>query len=344
MKIEVESIQIETAHPFRIARGTRKVYEVFIVSLTHEGHTGLGEAAPQPFYGESPMTVRAAVNGIGRMLDADPEDVRARLARPDSDLGRLLAPHASVRAALDMALWDLRGQRENVPVWKLIGADPEDAPLTSFTIGFDTPDVVDAKVDAAAPYKILKVKVGIPGDMEILERVQKRSGKLVRVDANEGWDLDTAVERTTELHRHRVEFCEQPLPHANEDDLRELKRVSPLPVILDESIVGPAEVARCHDQGHGINIKLMKCGGITPALEMVRIARERGLSIMIGCMIETSLGITAAAHVSPLCNYADLDGNLLLKEDPFAGVTVREGRLVLPERPGLGVTRRATPE
>jgi L-alanine-DL-glutamate epimerase-like enolase superfamily enzyme len=227
-------------------------------------------------------------------------------------------------------------------VWRLIGADANEAPATSFTIGIDLPEVIDEKVDAAAPYTILKVKVGIPGDMEILDRVIARSGKTVRVDANEGWDLETAVEKTLELYRRKVELCEQPLPHDAEEDLRELKRLCPIPVILDESIVGVKEVDARHDQGHGINIKLMKCGGITPALEMIERARAHGLRVMIGCMLETSLGVTAAAHLSPLCDYADLDGNLLLRDDPFEGVRVVAGRLVLPETPGLGVRRRAT--
>jgi L-alanine-DL-glutamate epimerase-like enolase superfamily enzyme len=340
MKLEIEPVRVETAHPFRIARGTKREIEVFVVSLTAEGVTGIGEAAPQAFYGESPMTVRAAVNAIGRLLDGEPEDVRRRLNETGADLFQALAAHASVRAALDMALWDLRGRREGAPVWKLLGADPARAPVTSFTIGFDRPEVVDAKVDAAAPYRVLKVKVGLPGDLEILDRVLARSGKPVRVDANEGWDLETAMEKTVDLFRRRVEFCEQPLPHGDAAGLRQLKRVSPLPIILDESIVNPADVAACHDQGHGINIKLMKCGGLTRALELVAAARARGLTVMIGCMLETSLGVTAAAHLSPLCDYADLDGHLLLKDDPFEGVRVVEGRLELPRTPGLGVRRR----
>lgn len=339
MKLKIEPIHIETAHPFQIARGTRKQYEVFVVTLEADGLTGLGEAAPQPFYGESPMSVRAAVQSIGRRLDVEPERARANLNTPGAELFEMLRPHAAVRAALDMALWDLRGRREGKPVWQLIGADAAKAPLTSFTIGFDQPDVVDAKVDAAAPYQILKVKVGIPGDLEILDRIIARSGKTVRADANEGWDLETALEKTRELYRRHVEFCEQPLPHGDEDDLRQLKRVSPLPIILDESIVDPDDVVSRHDQGHGINIKLMKCGGITRALQLVEAARAKEMSVMIGCMIETSLGITAAAHVSPLCDYADLDGNLLLASDPFRGVLVMDGKLVLPKEPGLGVRR-----
>ncbi|MCI0452881.1 MAG: dipeptide epimerase [Candidatus Latescibacteria bacterium] len=339
MKLSIEPIHIETAHPFQIARGTRKDYEVFVVTLESDGLTGMGEAAPQPFYGESPMSVRGAIQSIGRLLDVEPETARANLNTAGSPLFEMLRPHASVRAALDMALWDLRGRREGVPVWKLCGADAARAPLTSFTIGFDQPAVIDAKVDAAAPYRILKVKVGLPGDLEILDRVLARSGKTVRVDANEGWDLETAMEKTRDLFRRHVEFCEQPLPHGDEEGLRQLKRLSPLPIVLDESIVDPEDVAGRHDQGHGINIKLMKCGGITRALALIEAARAHDMSVMIGCMIETSLGITAAAHVSPLCDFADLDGNLLLASDPFAGVRVVDGRLVLSDEPGLGVRR-----
>ncbi len=339
MKLSIEPIRIETAHPFQIARGTRKEYEVFVVTLESDGLAGIGEAAPQPFYGETPMSVRGAIQSIGRLLDVDPEVARANLNTEGRDLFEMLRPHASVRAALDTALWDLRGRREGQPVWKLVGADAAKAPLTSFTIGFDAPEVIDAKVDAAKPYRVLKVKVGLPGDLEILDRVIARSKKTVRVDANEGWDLETAIEKTRELYRRHVEFCEQPLPHDDEDGLRQLKRVSPLPIVLDESIVDPGDVAARHDQGHGINIKLMKCGGITRALALVEAARAYDMSVMIGCMIETSIGITAAAHVSPLCDYADLDGNLLLASDPFAGVRVEGGRLVLPTEPGLGVRR-----
>lgn len=340
MKLEIEPIRVETTHPFRIARETKHTRDIFVVSIESDGVRGIGEAAPQAFYGEDAMTVRSAVNAIGRLLDGDPLDVQRRLHDENAQLHQRLRPHASVRAALDMALWDWRGRRENRPVYELIGADPARAPLTSFTIGFDRPEVIDAKVDAAAPYKVLKVKVGLPGDLEIVDRVIARSGKTVRADANEGWDTDTAIEKTNELFRRGVEFCEQPLPHQDADGLRELKRVSPLPIVLDESIVGAADVAACRDQGHGINIKLMKCGGITPALRMIETARSLGLRVMIGCMLETSLGVTAAAHLSPLADWADLDGNLLLADDPFAGVTVLDGRLVLPREPGLGVRRR----
>lgn len=340
MKLDVESFRLATSHPFQIARGTRDTFELFAVALTHDGLTGLGESSPVAYYGETPLSVRGAVNALGGLLSGEPEEVRSRLHTPGSDLDRALAAHASVRAALDIALWDLRGKREGLPLYRLVGADPARTPYTSFTIGFDTAEVVDRKVDLAAPYRILKLKVGIPGDMEMLDRVIARSGKTVRVDANEGWDVDTALERAGELAARGVEFVEQPVPHGDEDGLRRLRRESPIPVILDESVRIPADVHRCRDQGHGINIKLMKCGGITPALEMISAARSYGLRVMLGCMVETSIGVTAAAHLSPLVDYADLDGNLLLAEDPFDGVGVHDGRLVLPDGPGLGVTRQ----
>lgn len=340
MKLDVEPLHLETAWPFTIARGTRTGYDVFIVRLTCEGRTGVGEAAPQPFYGEDALSVREAVQAIGGLLDDDPEAVRAALHDPATPLGAALERHASVRAALDMALWDLRGQREGMPVWALLGGRVEDAPVTSYTIGFDRPEVIDRKVDAARSFPVLKVKVGLPGDLALLDRVIARSGKRVRVDANAGWDLETAVDRLQELARRGVELCEQPLPPEREDDLAELRRTSSLPIVLDESIVRPGDPTRCRDQGHGINIKLMKCGGITPALALVEEARRLGLRVMLGCMIETSVGITAASHLSPLVDWADLDGNLLLREDPWEGVRVEDGRLVLPTGPGLGVRPR----
>lgn len=342
MKLEIEPLRIATEFPFRIARGTRQDYEVFIFRVTHEGVTGWGEASPQPYYGEDALTVRTAVGTLGGLPDGDPDDVRAALHDPSTSAGAALADHPSVRAALDMALWDLRGKLEGKPCYELFGADPSDAPLTSFTIGFDLPEVIDRKVDRASDFKILKVKVGLPGDMEILDRVLERSGKKVRVDANQGWDVEMAIEKTRELYARGVEFCEQPINHTDEEGLRTLKRLSPIPIMLDESIVAPGDAARKFDQGHGINIKLMKCGGITPALRLIDEARNQGMSVMLGCMIETSLAVTAAAHLSPLADYADLDAGLLLREDPFEGVRFVDGRLVLPEAPGLGVTRRVS--
>jgi L-alanine-DL-glutamate epimerase-like enolase superfamily enzyme len=342
MKLEVEHLILTSSHPFKIARSTRDRFDSFVFNLTYEGLLGLGEASPQTYYGESVESVPEAVKFISNRLDGDPDTLLASLNENGGELREALAEHASVRAALDMALWDLKGKIEDKPCYEMFGAEPSNTPLTSFTIGFDTPEVIDRKVDAAQPYKILKVKVGLPGDMEILDRVIARSGKKIRVDANEGWDLEMAIEKTRDLFDRGVEFCEQPISHKDEAGLRELKLLSPLEIILDESIITPGDVEAKSDQGHGINIKLMKCGGISPALDLIAEARRYDLKVMLGCMVETSIAVTAAAQLSPLVDYADLDGNVLLAEDPYEGVKIADGKLVLPEKPGLGVTRRSS--
>jgi L-alanine-DL-glutamate epimerase-like enolase superfamily enzyme len=339
MKIEVERIKLTPHHPFRISRETQSEREVVILQLTWEGITGWGEASPSPYYGENVENALSALEGVRKRLDGDPDDLRKRIA--SGDLRDALDRYASLRAALDIAIWDITGKQENKPLFEVLGLDPSRTPATSFTIGIDAPETVDLKVDEAAPYRILKMKMGLPGDMALLDRVIARSGKTIRVDANEGWDVETAIQMCGELKNKGIELVEQPIHHEREEDLRTLRRLSPIPVILDESVRTFRDVARCRDQGHGINIKLMKCGGITPALAMIEEAGRLGFKVMLGCMIETSIAITAAAHLSPLADYADLDGNLLVTNDPFAGVTVQNGKLVLPVGPGLGVTRRA---
>jgi L-alanine-DL-glutamate epimerase-like enolase superfamily enzyme len=240
-----------------------------------------------------------------------------------------------------MALYDLAGQRLGVPVYGLLGLDPRDTPLTSFTIGLDTPEVVERKVREASDYPILKVKMGTAEDRQVLEVVRATSGARLRVDANEGWTPDDALERLEWLARMGVELVEQPLPAAMLEETRELRKRSPIPFFADESVHRAADIPALAGAFDGINIKLMKCGGLSEALRMIGTARAHGMKVMLGCMIESSLGITAAAHLSPLADTADLDGNLLLESDPFLGATVKAGRLVLPEAPGLGVTARA---
>ncbi|MDH3215517.1 MAG: dipeptide epimerase [Candidatus Krumholzibacteria bacterium] len=338
MKLEVQPFELRTRHPFRISRGVQTTLEVFIFRLEYEGLVGWGESSPPNYYGEDSATVDTAIKRVAGKLDGDPETLRTRLA--SGDLRELLAEDASVRAALDVALWDISGKAQDKPIYELLGLDAAKTPATSFSIGIDTPQVVDAKVDEASAFRILKMKMGLPGDLALLDRVIARSGKTVRVDANEGWDVETALQMSSELNDKGVEFIEQPIHHDREDDLRTLKRLSPLPIILDESIINPKDVAKRRDQGHGINIKLMKCGGITPALSLIEEASRADLKVMLGCMLETSIAITAAAHLSPLVDYADLDGNLLIANDPYSGVTVANGKLVLPDRPGLGVVKR----
>ncbi|MBI4720140.1 MAG: dipeptide epimerase [Chitinivibrionia bacterium] len=338
MKLDMELLTLETRHTFTISRGARKKYRNFIFRLTWEGFTGIGECAPQVYYGEDEASVLEAVRRVEGKLDGDPETLKDRLFA--GDLKALLERDNSVRAGLDMALWDIIGRREHKPCHALFSLDPRKTPYTSYTIGFDSPEVVRMKLTEAQPYRILKIKMGLPGDLEILDEIRKQTDKTIRVDANEGWNLATALRLAEELERKGIEFIEQPISHFRKEELKALKRSSGIPIILDESIVHPGDVDDCRDQGHGINIKLMKCGGITPAREMIGRAKRHGLKVMLGCMIETSVGITAAAHLSPDADYADLDGNLLLSRDPFIGVRVDDGKLVLPGGSGLGVTPR----
>ena len=338
MKIDVEHIKLRPHHPFRISRETQRERDVIIVEATWEGITGYGEASPSPYYGEDAESVLSAVEKARKRFQGDPERLRERIAA--GDLRKQLDRHASLRAAIDTALWDIVGKREKKPVYELLGLDPTRTPATSFTIGIDAPDTVDVKVDEAAPYRILKMKMGLPGDMALLDRVLARSGKTIRVDANEGWDIETALQMCGELEKKGIEFIEQPIHHENQEDLRTLKRLSPIPIILDESVRTLDDVVRCRDQGHGINIKLMKCGGITPALSMIDEARRANLKVMLGCMIETSLGTTAAAHLAALADWLDLDAPLLISNDPFDGVRFGpSGQVSLPDRPGIGAVR-----
>jgi L-alanine-DL-glutamate epimerase-like enolase superfamily enzyme len=222
----------------------------------------------------------------------------------------------------------------------MLGLDPTRTPRTSFTIGLDTPEVVARKVREASAYPILKVKMGAADDRAVLSAVRDATDRPIRVDANEGWTPADARERLDWLAGLGVELVEQPLPADQVEETRALRKTSVLPFYADESVHVAEDIPRLAGAFDGINIKLMKCGGIAEALRMIAVARAHGMKVMLGCMIESSLAITAAAHLSPLVDTADLDGNLLLERDPFAGATVTNGRLVLPEEPGLGVTPR----
>jgi L-alanine-DL-glutamate epimerase-like enolase superfamily enzyme len=327
-------LDLRLRHTFRIARGASDTRRNLLVEVEEDGLMGRGEAAPIRRYGEDHDSAAAAVEAMAPRL-SDPRLFAVAAARA------AVPGQSSAEAAVDMALYDLAAQRMGVPVHALLGLDPRDTPLTSFTIGLDTPEVVERKVKEAADYPILKVKMGTAEDRQVLEVVRAASNARLRVDANEGWTPDDALERLEWLHRLGVELVEQPLPAAMLEETRALRKRSPIPFFADESVHRAADIPALAGAFDGVNIKLMKCGGLSEALRMIATARAHGLKVMLGCMIESSLGITAAAHLSPLVDTADLDGNLLLESDPFAGATVKAGRLVLPEAPGLGVTARA---
>lgn len=332
--LRTRDLDLALRHTFRIARGASDLRHNLLVELEHGGHTGLGEAAPIKRYGEDRESARAAV-----------EQMAGRLGEPrrfaHAAAQAAVPGQRSAQAAVDMALHDLAGKRLGVPLYELLGLDPRAMPVTSFTIGMDTPEVVARKVREAGDYEVLKIKLGSDDDREMLAAVRDTTDRPLRVDANEGWTFATALERLPWLARLGVEFVEQPLPADRLEETRELRRRSPLPFFADESVHTAADVPRLVGAFDGINVKLMKCGGLGEALRMIAVARAHGLRIMLGCMIESSLGITAAAQLGPLVDAADLDGNLLVANDPFEGVELARGRLVLPDAPGLGVTPRA---
>jgi len=327
-------LDLRLRHTFRTARGASDVRENLLVEAEHDGLVGRGEAAPIVRYHEDRASAARAVETMaGRLGDPRAFSQAAGAAA--------VAGQSSAEAAVDMALHDLAGLRLRAPLHEVLGIDPRRAPETSFTIGLDAPEAVIRKVKEAAAYPVLKVKMGSDGDREVLTAVRDTTRQRIRVDANEGWTPDAALERLEWLAKIGVELVEQPLPADRIEETRALRRRSPIPFYADESVHRAADIPRLAGAFDGINIKLMKCGGLAEALRMIAVARAHGMKIMLGCMIESSLAITAAAHISPLVDTADLDGNLLVANDPFEGATVVEGRLVLPDRPGLGVVDRA---
>lgn len=319
---------------FRTAKAIRTRKEALLVKIAHDGVTGWGEAAPTETYQQDVDSCEAALLRAAPLLGDDPwlvEDISARL------LNELGGQCAAV-AAIDAAIHDWMGRRLNVPVFRLLGLDPRRIPLTSFTIGIAEPAEIEQSVQDAAEYPILKVKLGSAQDLPTLTLIRRLAPqKRLRVDANAAWTAPQALELLPMLADLGVEFVEQPLPAGDLDGLKRLTDARICPIFADESCVHPADVLPLRGRVDGINIKLCKCGGIRPALTMIRLARASGLKILLGCMIESSLGIAATAHLAPLADELDLDGHLLISNDPFRGVDGRGGRFALPEGPGLGV-------
>ncbi|HXE84422.1 MAG TPA: dipeptide epimerase [Gemmatimonadales bacterium] len=340
LKLLVEQVSITTRHPFVIARGSTNGYKRAWVRLVDgEGLEGWGEADPSSFYGETLETVLAAFERLKSHLPSDPFELEAAEARWEQVVPR----NGAARAALSAALHDLVGKKLGQPLWRIWGLDPKRAPLSSFTIGLDTNEKIVAKVNEAQEYPILKVKLGTDRDEEILETIRGATDKPIRVDANAGWDVARAKQMIPVLKLYGVEFLEQPLVPDDLEGLLEVRRVAAdheLPVVVDESCIVAADIPRLVGRVDGINIKLAKCGSLREALRMIAAARAHGMLVMVGCMIETSLGITAAAHFTPLVDAADLDGAALTVDDPFTGATIAQGQIRLPTEPGLGVKRR----
>jgi L-alanine-DL-glutamate epimerase-like enolase superfamily enzyme len=310
------------------------------VTLTDDdGATGWGEAAPNRFYGETPETVIAALARYETLLaSADAWSIEAI----EAGLPAVLRGNAAARSAVSAALHDLAAKRLGVPLYRLWGLDPARAPRSSFTIGIvDDEAELRRRIAEAAAYPVLKVKLGSPRDEWVMRVVRDAApDKTLRVDANAAWTPKHAVRMCAALEELGVEFVEQPVAAHDLDGLRLVRERSRLPVIADESCLVASDVARLAGAVDGVNLKLAKCGGLREAHRIVAAARAHGLLVMAGCMVETSLGITAAAQLAPLLDYADLDGAALLAHDPMDGATIAGGEIRLPERAGLGVVRR----
>jgi L-alanine-DL-glutamate epimerase-like enolase superfamily enzyme len=335
--MEAEYLELRTRHPFIIARGGRSDYRTIWVRLRDgDGHEGWGEAAPSSFYGETAETVLTALNVYVAGMPADPFDIEETERR----WATMLRINASARAALSAALHDLVGKRLGLPVYRLWGLDPSKAPKSTFTIGLDTPERIRLKVGEAAEYPILKVKLGTDRDVEILRAIRSATDKEIRVDANCGWTVKQAIAMLPVLQEFGVTVLEQPLPPDQISGLAEITRRATIPVVADESCRTVEDIPPLVGAVDGINIKLAKCGSLREALRMIAVARAHGMMVMVGCMIESSLGITAAAHFTPLVDIVDLDGAALLATDPFVGARIDGGQVVLPDGPGLGVRAR----
>jgi len=329
-------IQLTPRHIFRTARSAVATSESVIVTLADGSLTGVGEAAPSRFYGETTETV---IKYIERMRPA------VESAANESELMAELVSRGgrrdpAARASLEIAAHDMMGKRCGVPLYSHFGLDRDATPATTMSIGLDEPKVMLEKALEAEGFPLLKIKLDRESDLSIVERIKESTGARVTVDANCAWTRDEAVEKLAELARIGIEFAEQPVAADDVEGLSYVRDRTSVPIFADESCPTSEDVPLVADAVDGIVIKLMKCGGLIEAVKMARMAKERGLRTLIGCMMETSLSLTAAAHVSPLCDYADLDSGLLLVRDPYVGMTIERGRMILPDKPGLGVEPR----
>jgi L-alanine-DL-glutamate epimerase-like enolase superfamily enzyme len=323
--LAVESLDLPLKHAFAIARSSETVAHSVVVRARWNALEGLGETAPSSRYGESVDTVAAALRAHD--LGDDPYALETVLDG---------LPPAAL-CAVDIALHDLIGKDLDRPLWRLLGLDPARTPRTSFTIGIAPLDETLAKVREVGTHPIVKVKLGAGHEVETVEAIRSIYAGTIRVDANEGWTPESAVALLRELARFDIEFCEQPIPAGTPERLRWIRERSPIPIVTDEDSKDASDLPALLGCVDGVNVKLVKCGGIRRALAMIHTARAMGFKVMLGCMVESQILTTAAAHLSPLVDWADLDGPFLTARDPFVGITYADGTIVLPRGPGLGV-------
>ena len=335
MKIECTEYQLPLRDPFTIARGTTVVQPTLIVRVEHEGLVGYGEATTNEYYGITFKSMSAALKSIAAKVEHYKLENPAELWR---DLDPILSSDRFAQCAFDCAIWDIYAQMHKMPLWKLWGLNPADGyPPTCYTIGLDTPETMVRKMRAMPNWPIYKIKLDASGGIELVKTLRKETDAIFRVDANCSWQADRVLDWAGQLAELNVELIEQPLVADSYAEMKQLKGRSPIPLMADESCQVEADVNACIDCYDAINIKLVKCGGLTPARRMIARAKQNGLKVMVGCMTESSIGIAPGVHLLPLLDFADLDGALLLAEDIATGLDWNLGRCELPTKPGLGI-------
>lgn len=327
--------RLKLRHTWTTTMSSSEYRDTIYVRVTSDGMTGVGEGAPIVRYHENAEAGAKAIAAIAPTLQGANLWYFEKLME---QVSKEIPGQFAAKAALDVALMDWIGKMMNVPLYLLFGLDPADAPVTTFSIGIDTPEITRQKVKEAESFPVLKIKVGLDTDEATIAAVRSVTKKPLRVDANEGWkDKEEAVRKINWLETQGVEFVEQPMPAEMIEETRWVRERVHLPLIADEAAVSARAIPGLVDAYDGVNVKLDKCGGIQQALRMIYVAKSLGMKTMLGCMVSSSVSVTAAAHLSPLVDYADLDGNLLIANDPYSGLRVEKGKLILPEGPGLGV-------
>jgi L-alanine-DL-glutamate epimerase-like enolase superfamily enzyme len=334
-RLETEIVRLNLRHTWTTTMSSSAYRDTLHVRFIRDGVTGHGEGAPIVRYHENAVDAQRAAQSVQDLVtEADPWQFQKLL----TEIFHRVPGQYAAKAALDIALMDWVGQKLGVPLYRYFGLDPSDAPITTFSIGIDTPEITRQKVREAEAFPVLKIKVGLDTDEATIAAVRSVTNKPLRVDANEGWkDKEEAVRKINWLAGQGVEFVEQPMPADMLEETRWVRERVNLPLIADEACQRASDIPGLVGIYAGVNIKLDKAGGILESFKMLQMARALGLKTMLGCMISSSVSVTAAAHLSPLVDYADLDGNLLIANDPFRGVQVKNGKLLLPDRPGLGL-------
>ena len=334
LNLSFKPYELKLRHSFNLAKFSRTTTPDVLVQLEYDGIVGYGEASMPPYLGESVESVTSFLSKLDLSQFSDP----FRIEEIHEYLDSVAPNNRAAKASVDIALHDLLGKIMNRPWYKIWGLSPEKAPDTSFTIGIDTAEVVRQKVDEAEPYNVLKVKMGLDNDKELVEIIRSKTDRPICVDANQGWNSkEQALEMCHWLAERNCLFVEQPMPKEMIDETAWLRERSPLPIIADEFLQRLPDVRRAAEAYDGINIKLMKSTGMHEAYKMAVLAKSLGMKVMLGCMTETSCAVSAASQLAPMVDWADLDGNLLIANDCFDGMKIVNGKVTIPDRPGIGV-------